>query len=394
MLDHVQVAIVGGGPVGCALALALAQAGRRVMVLEASAAAAKDARTLALSFGSRLILERLGVWHTLTDVVPIETIHVSQRGGFGRALLSAAEMRIPALGYTLGYGELTRALQQAARNAGALLVTGAQVKKIDAVSRYGVAHFDKPVPSEVEELGAAHMERDSTTHTLTARLLAICDGVAVGFKTAARDYHQQAVVAQVKAEAPPSVLAFERFTPEGPIALLPRLDTYALIWTCGSKAAEVIRELDDPEFLAALHHAFGDRLGRFVHAGPRASFPLSLRYAQASHMPRVVLLGNAAQALHPVAAQGFNLGLRDAFELSEEILRSEPDQVGASAMLNAYKGRRANDRAAGILLTDTLVKLFSNNSRVLCAVRGAGLTLIDSLPPAKHLFMKHTIYGS
>jgi len=317
---------------------------------------------------------------------------VSQRGGFGRTLLSASEAGIPALGYTVGYGELGCVLQQAARQAGALLVMGAQVKKIDALSRYAAAYFDPSTSSGQPKLSAASMERERGE--LTANLIAICDGAAHGFKTAVRDYRQHAIVAQVKAQFAPTGVAFERFTSEGPIALLPRPEGYALIWTCVSQNAEAIRKLDDTDFLVALHQAFGDRLGRFVYASPRASFPLSLRYSQTQQMPRIVLLGNAAQALHPVAAQGFNLGLRDALELAQEISRSEPQQVGAPVMLNAYRSRRASDRAAAILLTDTLVKLFSNDFPLLRAARGVGLAFLDSLPPVKQQFMNHTIYGA
>jgi 2-octaprenyl-6-methoxyphenol hydroxylase len=375
MRAHVEVLVVGGGPVGCALAVALRELPIDVAVLEASTARESDNRTLAVSYGSRLILDRLGVWKTLTEVAPIDTIHVSQQGDFGRTLLTAAEARVPALGYTLGYAELKTQLQRAAVQKGAALIEGARATGFDATPRTGVVR----------------VAYQGSTHVVTADLVAIADGAAAGFGMRERDYAQHAITANVQAQVAPRGVAYERFTAEGPIALLPRREDWALIWTCGVSGAEALRGLDDQAFLARLHARFGDRLGKFIHAGPRASFPLRLRYAAPSHARRTVLLGAAAQALHPVAAQGFNLGLRDAFELAAEIASRDRAEIGAPETLSSYRRRRAIDRGAGVAFTDSLVRLFSND--FFRFARGLGLTALDSLPPVKRAFMQHTIFG-
>jgi len=207
--------------------------------------------------------------------------------------------------------------------------------------------------------------------------------------TRERDYAQHAITAHVQTELAPAGVAYERFTSGGPIALLPRRDDWALVWTCGASAAEALRKLDDQSFLARAHAQFGDRVGKFTHVSRRASFPLRLRYAAPSPAPRVVLLGAAAQALHPVAAQGFNLGLRDAFELGTAT-RDHP-KIGAQAALASYRRRRALDRAATIAFTDSLARFFSGEA--LRFARGLGLTALDALPSVKRTFLQHTIFG-
>ena len=385
MLEHVDILIAGGGPVGATLALALRASGLTVMVLEARShfSHRADPRTLALSYGSRLILQRLGIWQSLPQPAVIETIHISHKGGLGRSVLSAAAEKVPALGYVVNYAALNEALHAALTHSQIHYITGARVTQVRSVQSYAVADF----------------EHNGALHQVTARLLALADGGRnlsdiPGVKQHVRDYGQSAVIAHVKTELAQCNVAYERFTPEGPVALLPSGDGYALVWTTAPEKVPDMLQWDDATFLAKLHAHFGDRLGAFTQTGPRASFPLTLRYSKPVAGPRIVLLGNAAQMLHPVAGQGFNLGLRDAWELSVEILRTVPGQIGSAAMLSNYSQSRKPDTQGGILFTDALVRTFSNDSLALQHARGAALMALDMLPPVKRFIVRKMLYGA
>ena len=191
------------------------------------------------------------------------------------------------------------------------------------------------------------------------------------------------------ARTQPSI-AYERFTPEGPVALLPSGDRFALVWTVSPEAAQEILALDDTAFLARLHGHFGDRLGKFIETGKRAGFPLALKYATPVTACRAVLIGNAAQTLHPVAGQGFNLGLRDAWELAEEII-APPADIGMPVMLARYRDKRRTDSSVGRIFTDSLIKLFSNDDLVLGALRNTGLSALDCLPQAKRFVARRGV---
>jgi 2-octaprenyl-6-methoxyphenol hydroxylase len=386
--DHVDVLIAGGGPVGATLALALRGSGRSVSVLEARSDFSErpDPRTLALSYGSRLILDRLGIWPELAPTATaIETIHISQKGGLGRAVLHAADEGFPALGHVVSYAALDRALHRALEAAEGEIdyVTGARVVATRATQGYATAEY----------------EQSGRSQLVTARLLALADGGRAlgemsGMKRHVRDYGQSAVIAQVQTELPHNHVAYERFTPEGPAALLPSGDGFALVWTARPDAATALCELDDGVFLARLHEHFGDRLGRFISAGKRSTFPLSLHYSRPVVGSRTVLLGNAAQMLHPVAGQGFNMGLRDAWELSSQVRATEADDLGGVRMLARYRDGRRLDTTGGILFTDTLVRLFSNDNAVLQHARGIGLIALEALPPLKHFVARRMIFGA
>jgi 2-octaprenyl-6-methoxyphenol hydroxylase len=297
-----EVRIVGAGPVGAVCALALRQQGIAARVLEAQPADARaDTRTLALSHGARLILERLGVWDGLDDVTPITRIHISQRGALGVARLSAAEAGVPALGYVLSYAALTAALKRALADAGIAVEYGVAVERIESGA----------------EVASLHL---ADGRSVAAPLVVVADGgrgEAAPAPKFARDYAQTAVVCEVKTELPHANQAFERFTPEGPAALLPKGDRYALVWTASNADAQRIAALPDDEFLAALYRHVGGRQGLFLEASPRKTFPLMLAWTGSEAADRVVRIGNAAQTLHPVAGQGFNIGLRDAWELAD-----------------------------------------------------------------------------
>ena len=374
-----DILIVGAGPVGAVCALALRQQGIAAHVLEAQPEDARaDTRTLALAHGSRLILERLGVWDRLDDVTPISRIHISQRGALGVARLSAEELGVPALGYVLPYAELTAALKQALREAGIAVEYGVAVDRIDSGAEAATLHT-------------------SDGRTLSAPLVAVADG-GRGEQAPApkfeRDYDQMAVVCDVETELPHAGQAFERFTPEGPAALLPKKNQYALVWTASNADAQRIAALPDSEFLAALYRHFGGRQGLFLNATPRKTFPLRLAWTGSETADRVVRIGNAAQTLHPVAGQGFNIGLRDAWELASLCGDMAASEIGSAAMLAAYaRGRRA-DVFGGLGFTDFLVRTFSNDIGLLRHARGLGLLALETLPPLKTFVARRMMFGA
>lgn len=415
-----DVIIIGGGPVGMALALALRDSDTSVLLLEARGLPQKteDPRPLALSHGSRIILERLGVWKTLPKVTPITTIHISNRGGFGRTVMTADDIGVPALGYVMNHHDVFRSMHKALQHSGVDYLVGAQVTRLETSTRMGQIEF----------------QHNEVTKKATAKLLVLADGGRLtaqieGVTQHVHDYQQWAVVARIKSEhsadmalaalAKPSMakggvvmrsaeaagpaskkfarpqggVAYERFTQDGPVALLPSGKYFALVWTVSPSAAQEILALDDAAFLVRLHDHFGDRLGKFVEAGKRSGFPLALKYATPITACRVALVGNAAQTLHPVAGQGFNLGLRDAWELAEEIIAS-PAEIGTSAMLARYRHKRRLDSGAGRVFTDSLVKLFSNDHPVLGSMRSMGLSALDCLPQAKRFVARRMMFGA
>jgi 2-octaprenyl-6-methoxyphenol hydroxylase len=379
-----DIAIIGGGPVGAALALALRCSKLKICVLEArpANASSNDARALALSYGSRLLLARLGVWDALHDVSAIRTIHISQKQSFGRAVLRAAEMNVPELGYVLPYPALQDALTNVLQNSDVASIYGASVTQLKSEADHAAISY----------------QQDGHEHTLQASLAVVADGgklLAQQYPPEVRDYGQSALITHITCAAPQDFTAFERFTPQGPLALLPFKEGYELVWTAPHQVTQEMLAWDDARFLSELHQHFGDRVGDFLTVGKRTCFPLGLRRApQQTPMPHTVLLGNAAQTLHPVAGQGFNMGLRDAWELSQEILDAAPEALGTEAMLAAYRSQRRTDREAGIRFTDGLVRLFSNDLPLLSASRTAALTALDCLPFAKKFVAKRMMFGA
>jgi 2-octaprenyl-6-methoxyphenol hydroxylase len=367
-LPEVDVAIAGGGPVGCALALALS--GSAVSVARIAGKADFADRPIALSYGSRLILERLGAWNSVRNN-PIETIHVSQQG-FGRTVMRCADYGLPALGYVTAYSELVEQL------AGRTSVSAESLKDW------------KSADNEV----VLQLSRGEKEAGMRARLLVLADGSHNPRTRHVRDYRQQAIVAEVTAEHSRSGVAWERFTAEGPLALLPFGDRYALVWSVRRASAAELLGLSDSDFLARLREIFGGRLGNFGSVGPRSAFPLSLRRGKIAPAPRVLAIGNAAQTLHPVAGQGLNLGLRDAWELAQMLLDVAREEIGASRFLARYARRRSLDRYAGIGFTDFLVRTFSNSLAPLALARGAGLTALDALPTARRFLARRMIFGA
>jgi 2-octaprenyl-6-methoxyphenol hydroxylase len=392
-----DVVVVGGGPVGSTLALALAAADIDVTVLDARPAGqlARGDRSLALSHGSRLILERVAVWDALAAIpgalTPITRIDISQAGGFGQTELAAREHGVPALGYVVRYRALQAALDAAIGRSSVSMRHGVAVTAV----RGGVAHATIEIAGEKTEEGTED-GGEAYRAPLFARLAAVADGTgdAMAFTERQRhDYGQVALVAKLRPVSPHDGTAFERFTPEGPLALLPEPDGYGLVWTATPARAQELLALDDREFLAQLARHFGARSGRFELVADRRVFPLVMEYAREPARARCIALGNAAQTLHPVAGQGFNLGLRDAWELGEIVLDTPREQLGGNAMLARYSRGRRIDRMAGLAFTHGLVRLFGNDRSLLRWPRGLALTLLDAVPAAKKAFTRAMLFG-
>jgi 2-octaprenyl-6-methoxyphenol hydroxylase len=388
-----DIAIVGAGPVGATLALLLADSDLDVVVLDARerGQTLRGERSLALSHGARLILERCGVWTALAAtkdaVTPITDIDVSQARGFGVAQLHASLHDLPALGYVVSYRALQRALDAAMAERGVTVRHGAVARAVGGTPAFAAI--------EIDVHGGA-------SDTVTARLAAVADGTGAtvaGVRRQVHDYGQVALIGKVWRREPGNGVAYERFTSEGPVALLPEGDHYGLVWTATPERAQTLLELEDTAFLSALERHFGARVGGFVAITERRTFPLALEFAPTSIATRCVVLGNAAQALHPVAGQGFNLGLRDAVELAQCVLRyttgphASRDAIGERAMLDRYARGRRPDRWAGIALTHGLVSVFGNDLPFVRWPRGLALTLLDSVPVAKRAFTRAMLFG-
>jgi 2-octaprenyl-6-methoxyphenol hydroxylase len=377
---EVDVAIVGGGMVGASLAVGLIGTGVRLALIEAvpfgaSAQPSFDERTTALGNASRRIFEGLGVWEQIApEAAPIRVIHVSEAGRFGGARLTAAEQGIEAFGYVVPNRRIGAALW--GRLAGAAGLTLRVPASVEDVA--------------IDESGARfNVVSEGRREAVVSRLVVAADGAhsqvrtAVGIEAAVEDYDQVAVVANVASDTPHDGIAYERFTRSGPLALLPLADgTRAVIWACRREDAPAVLALDDASWLAELQARFGWRAGRFTRAARRASFPLRLTRAAAAVATRAVPIGNAAQALHPVAGQGFNLGLRDAAMLAEVIANASGD-VGERALLERFAAWRARDRSGVVRFTDGLVRLFGDARPGVGLLRNLGLLLFDLAPPAK-----------
>ncbi|MBP0607366.1 MULTISPECIES: UbiH/UbiF/VisC/COQ6 family ubiquinone biosynthesis hydroxylase [Burkholderia] len=380
-----DLAIVGAGPVGLALAGWLA---RRSATQHASialidarepAASANDPRAIAVSHGSRVLLDTLA-WPA--DATPIEHIHVSQRGHFGRTLIDRDEHALAALGYVVRYGSIVQALAGAVRGTRVDWLTSTTAR----------------APQQDADGVTLTLDGPQGERSLRARLVINAEGGLFHEQQAdagkhRRDYGQTALVGTVTVSAPRPNVAWERFTHEGPLALLPlggpRQAEYSLVWCCTPDEAARRAALPDDAFLHELGSVFGERMGEFVAIAGRASFPLGLNAAQTLVSGRVAVVGNAAQTLHPVAGQGLNLGLRDAHTLVDTLSA----QGFEATALAAFNARRALDRRFTIGATDTLARLFTIDSGPLPLLRGAALTALEFVPPLKKAIARQMMFG-
>lgn len=414
-----DVTIVGAGPVGLALAAWLARrsasAALSVALVDARdpEAAAGDPRAIAISEGSRMLLEPFGAWPA--DANAIERIHVSQRGRFGRTLIERTEHALPALGYVVRYGSIVHALALAVRRTGTHWFTSCRalaphVEPGDEFVTLPIesAHVQRTLRTRVlinaegglygEGRGEAHgKRRQKAEHDHAAqgdeRARARPAPARLATQLDTRDYGQTAIVGTVTVSAPQPHVAWERFTGEGPIALLPmggvRQADYALVWCMTPEQALRRAALADSELLGELGVAFGERMGRFESIKGRAAFPLGLIAAQTLVEGRIASIGNAAQTLHPVAGQGLNLGLRDAHALADALAHAGPTPEA----LGEFARRRAFDRRLTISATDTLARLFTIDFGPLAALRGLALTALECVPPAKMALARQMMFG-
>jgi len=392
VLTKTDIVIAGGGLAGASLAAALRDTDIRVTVVEAfpidsDQQPSFDERLVALTWTSRRIFHGIGVWSQIAEVdaSPIQSIHVSNRGHFGMTELSVADLKGDAGAEALGYLVPNRVIGRALHDS----VAASPNVEIQCPARV--------VDARPQSDGIV-VETDQGT--LEARLLIIADGGrsalarSLGMTARGRQYRQQALVSVVSCDRPHQQRAYERFTTDGPLALLPASSNrFALAWTVPPAHGAHLCELDDAAFLQQLQRTFGHRAGRFADVGARKLYPLSLNTLTSPVAERAVAIGNAAHTVHPVAGQGFNLGLRDVAQLSEMIFdtMSMGKDPGHSHLLRRYAEARRGDTQKVARLTDGLLQGFSSEFVPLALLRNSGLSLINILPPIKRRLLNETM---
>lgn len=393
--EALDVAIAGGGLVGASLALALAPLGLRVALVEAGVPGALehpsfDERTTALANGSVRVFRSLGVWqHMEREATPIRRIHVSDQGRFGAARVDAGEQGLEALGWVVPNRVIGAALWEGLhRGHGVEVIAPARV-----------------LGSELHgDIRVLRCEVEGRERQVAARLVAAADGARsvlreeAGIGAEHWPYDQTAIVTTVTPRRFHDHVAYERFTAEGPIAVLPLPEgRCGVVWTRRPEEAVRLMELPDDAFLAEFQAAFGFRLGRLVGLGSRQAYPLALSRSERHVAERLAIVGNAAQALHPIAGQGFNLGLRDAASLAEVLADARAAgerDTGAGAPLETYASWRDEDRRRIVAFTDGLVRLFASPLGVLRGLRSMGLLAFDAFPPAKSALARLSVGAS
>src|SRR5450830_1145140 len=378
-----DIILCGAGPVGLSVAALLHKRSRglphapRIAIIDAkpAEAASQDPRTIALSHGSQQILQELGAWPQIaTAATPIHHIHVSRRQSFGRTLIRREDYQLPALGYVVRYGALVSALSSKLAQTPLTVLRPAQVTAVS----------DQATQATVQLADG---------RSLSAALVVQAEGGVFGEQAAKklqRDYDQIAIITHVKTSAAINHRAFERFTAQGPLALLPQDDGYALVWCARPATASRLQALDEAAFLQELGEVFGGRVGRFTRCSARHCYPLGLN-AEPGASTRTVAIGNAAQTLHPVAGQGLNLGLRDAVVLANALVRNG----SGPAALEQFAIQRRRDRNATIKLTDLLARVFASapDGAPSQALLGLSLGLIDVAAPAKRMLAEQMMFG-
>lgn len=395
-----QVIIVGGGMVGLSLALMLAKAKIRVKLLEAIRYpdytdtesvpyhSSFDARNTALSRRSVQIYQKLGLWEALQQhATPILEVHITEQGSFGKARLKAEQENVESFGQVIENAWLGRVLLTQVRQQPLIeLIDGVQVKAL----------------TQDTEQVYIKAEREGQELQLTSKLVIAADGrdsfcrQALGVGVDVHDYDQVAIVTAVQTSKPHRQVGFERFSPLGPLALLPLPGEYrrSVVWPVKKGTEhEWLGEENDQHFLNALQQTYGDRAGKFEKTGKRFSYPLSQVLAHKQAVGRVVLMGNAAHTLHPVAGQGFNLCLRDA-DVLLRFLGSHltvSDDLGEPEVLKAYEQARLTDQQRVIKFCDSVVRGFSNQNPVLKLLRNTGLIAFDIVPGIKPLVANYAM---
>ena len=389
MKHDYDVLIVGGGLAGNCLALALQESDLKIAIVEANTAeqlrnSPAGDRALALASGTVKMLDALGVWQQAKPAATaIDKIHISDQGHFGKTRLSAAQEGVAALGYVITARDLESAVADLVEQAG--------IKQISPARVVGIASDES----------AAHisLKQGQESLNLSAKLLVGADGgqssvrKLLGIEQSVTEYQQTAIVTTIKTAEAHDNTAFERFTSSGPLALLPFKDEYAVVWTRHTDDAEQLMLGSEADFIESLQACFGYKLGQFSLTAPRRSFPLSLIRANSMYLGRAVIIGNAVHQLHPVAGQGFNLGLRDVVQLAEIILTTVENgaDIGAQQVLEEYTRQRQKDHDTVINFTNSVVKLFSNEWLTLALARNTGLALLDFIPGAKKKLARYAM---
>lgn len=375
-VERHDVVIVGGGLVGASLAIALERLNLDVGLIEATGPGAMpavfDQRNLSFAAATVNALAALGVMQKLrAPTGPIRRIHISRQGDFGRVQLDAADYGRDAFGQVVVARDFGEALE-------------ARLQELPQLSRYRPAHFIG-VADAIDGVRTVHVTTAEGEREIGARLLVAADGTAsavraaLGIDTEEYDYAQTLFVARVRAERAPDGTAYERFGDHGPTALLPRGDRhFGVVHAVANADADEVAALDEAAWLARVQQAFGWRVGRLLASGGRSAYPVRRVVAARVTAPRAVLLGNAAQTIHPIGAQGFNLGLRDALTLAESLAGA--DDIGADHLLAAYAARRHEDRQRTLAFSDGLARLTSNDAPLLRPLRSLGLMASDNLP--------------
>lgn len=372
-----DVVIVGGGLVGASLAIALIQAGMPdVALVEAAPPSAMpavfDQRNLSFAAATVNALTALGVMQKLqAPTGAIQRIHISRQGDFGRVRLSATDYGRPRFGEVVVARDFGHALEQ-------------RLAELPQLHRYRPARF-LGMQAGADHARVLRLQTDAGEQNISARLLVAADGTrssvrqALGIGTSEHDYQQTLFVARVRAELAPDGMAYERLTASGPTALLPRGDGhYGLVHGVPSEQADAVAAMSEAEWLARVQAQLGWRVGRLLASGERSAYPITRVLADAVTAPRAVLVGNAAQTIHPIGAQGFNLGLRDALTLAELIVpASDP---GDEALLQRYRQRRDEDRQRTLAFSDGLARLTSNPTPLMRPLRGLGMAAIAASP--------------
>jgi 2-octaprenyl-6-methoxyphenol hydroxylase len=375
-----DVAIVGGGLVGASLAIALDRFGLDVALIEATPPGALpavfDERNLSFADATVNALVALGVLAKLrTPPSPIRRIHVSRQGDFGRVRLDARDYGRDAFGAVVVARDFGEALE-------------ARLGELARLTRYRPARF-VALEDIADDMRGLRLLDGGTERVLQARLVVGADGsqsvvrASLGIDAETHDYGQALFVARLRAEHAPDGTAWERFGPHGPTALLPRADRhYGLVHGVDAETADDVAALDDEAFLARVQAAFGWRVGRLLAIGPRSRYPAMRLVAHRLVAPRAVLVGNAAQSLHPIGAQGFNLGLRDAATLAE-LIETHGGDPGNDALLATYAARREEDRTRTLAFSDGLARVTAQDAPLLRPLRSLGLLALDRLPSAQ-----------
>ena len=383
-----NIVVIGAGPVGATFALLAKRQGLNVTLMEAREGPSRETRSLALSHGSRDILDAANAWNASLNATEIHAIHTSQKGGFGRSLITREDGGVPALGYVLSYTDLQTALDKQLEAQRISVQRGAVVTAFEE-------HGDR-VDIRFTQAGSEHI--------CEANVVVLADGGAnlgkvPGISIAEKDYGQAALLGHIDTDTPHRGTAYERFTPEGPAALLPHggaMD-YSMVWVSSPQRIEELKALDDAAFLAAFQQHFGHRASCFTGIAGRRSYPLRLRTVSSRVAGNIAVIGNAAQALHPVAGQGFNLGLRDANDLARllaEVLREQNGKSMFADALSKYGQSRNRDVERSVGFTDFLVSAFSNDHLATRVPRGLALVAVDMLPFARRALAKRMLFGA